>query len=215
MSVLIKGIKMPKDCSQCGACNEDGDGINYCGYDYDVRTVKLFTGQRPTWCPAVNVPTYGRLIDADKIRSDSPLITALTNLLKDCKLKHMEGCMAPNCEECIARYFGKQYAHLLPSVIEETYDSERQWIPVEYHQITEEERQENDYPADWVYYIDSPMPKEGQEILITTNTGYVEKDTCLYDGDSYYTDSCYDWCGDITAWMPLPEPYKKEGETNG
>lgn len=91
---------------------------------------------------------------------------------------------------------------------------EIKWIPVEYHRITEDERKENDYPADWVFYIDSPMPEEGQEILITTSGG-VGIDTCLNDGDSYYTDSGYDWCGDITAWMPLPEPYKKEGETNG
>ena len=90
--------------------------------------------------------------------------------------------------------------------------NEFNWIPVEYHRITEEERQENDYPEDWVYYIDSPMPEEGQEILITTNDGYVEKDTCLNDGEGYYTDSGYDWLEDITAWMPLPEPYKKEGD---
>ena len=90
-----------------------------------------------------------------------------------------------------------------------------EWIPVEYHQITKEERQENDYPKDWVYCIDSPMPEEGQEILITTNAGYVEKDTCYDDGDGYYTDSGYDWFEDITAWMPLPEPYKKDGEPNG
>ena len=93
-------------------------------------------------------------------------------------------------------------------------DSEIKWIPVDYHRITEEERRANDYPQDWIYYIDSPMPEEGQEILITTNAGYVEKDTCLYDGDTYYTDSGYDWCGEILAWMPLPEPYRKDGEPN-
>ena len=93
-------------------------------------------------------------------------------------------------------------------------DSEIKWIPVEYHMITEEERRENDYPEDWKYYIDSPMPEEGQEIMITTNAGYVEKDTCLYDGDTYYTDSGYDWCEKIKAWMPLPEPYKEDGESN-
>ena len=93
--------------------------------------------------------------------------------------------------------------------------SEMKWIPVEYHMITEEERQENDYPADWVYCIDSPMPEEGQEILITTNAGYVKKDTCLNDGEGYYSENDYDWCGDIKAWMPIPEPYKKDGEPNG
>ena len=90
--------------------------------------------------------------------------------------------------------------------------NELDWVPVEYHTITEQERQENNYPADWVYLIDSPMPEENQEILITTKTGYVEKDTCFYDDDSYYTDSCYDWFGDIIAWAPLPEPYKPNAE---
>lgn len=47
--------------------------------------------------------------------------------------------------------------------------NELDWVPVEYHTITEQERQENNYPADWVYLIDSPMPEEWQEILIATN----------------------------------------------
>ena len=86
--------------------------------------------------------------------------------------------------------------------------NELDWVPVEYHTITEQERQENNYPADWVYLIDSPMPEENQEILITTKTGCVEKCTCLNDGEGYYTDDDYDWCGEILAWTPLPEPYK-------
>lgn len=68
MSVLIKGIKMPQDCPQCGACAEDEDGINYCGYDDDVRAVKLFNCKRPAWCPAVNVSTDGRLYTEDDVR---------------------------------------------------------------------------------------------------------------------------------------------------
>lgn len=46
--------------------------------------------------------------------------------------------------------------------------NELDWVPVEYHTITEQERQENDYPEDLVYLIDSPMPEEWQEILIAT-----------------------------------------------
>ena len=90
--------------------------------------------------------------------------------------------------------------------------NESEWMHVEYHKITEEERQENDYPDDLVYCIDSPMPEEWQEILIATNAGYVEKDTCLNDGEGYYSENDYDWCGDIKAWMPLPEPYHAESE---
>ena len=93
-------------------------------------------------------------------------------------------------------------------------DSDIKWIPVDYHRITEEERRANDYPEDWVYCIDSPMPEEGQEILITITGGYVEKDTCFNDGEGYYSENDYDWFGDIKAWMPLPEPYKNEGEQN-
>ena len=89
--------------------------------------------------------------------------------------------------------------------------SDIKWIPVEYHRITEQERQENDYPEEWDYLIESPMPEDRQEILITTNAGYVEKDTCYDDGEGYGTDGGYDWCGEIKAWMPLPEPYKEAG----
>lgn len=90
--------------------------------------------------------------------------------------------------------------------------NESEWMHVEYHKITEEERQENDYPDDLVYCIDSPMPEEWQEILIATNAGYVEKDTCFNDGEGYYSENGYDWCGDIKAWQPLPKPYHTESE---
>ena len=93
------------------------------------------------------------------------------------------------------------------------------WIPVKWHKLTEEEKAEEGYPEDWAVHIDSLMPDDGQEILLTvkyTNrrTGsteyYVEKDTCFNDGDGYYLDSSYDWIDDVIAWMPLPEPYKGE-----
>lgn len=85
------------------------------------------------------------------------------------------------------------------------------WIPVSWHEITEEERIENGYPKDWVVYLDCEMPSDEQEILVTTRYGTVEKDVCYEDGE-FSLDSGYDWIDDIVAWMPLPEPYEEGAE---
>lgn len=62
MSILIKGMKMPKGCDEC-TCNSgiycNAMPINFCGYTEDE--------DRPEWCPLVEVPQHGRLIDADAL----------------------------------------------------------------------------------------------------------------------------------------------------
>ena len=82
------------------------------------------------------------------------------------------------------------------------------WIPVKFRPLTEEEQKE--YP-DYCYMADCPMPDEGEEILVTTTHGTVEKDEAEFD-DGFYLDSGYDWQTDIVAWMPLPEPHKAESD---
>lgn len=88
------------------------------------------------------------------------------------------------------------------------------WIPVKWHNITEEERE--GYPKEWLTLMDCLMPDDDQEILITTKhvskrtgktTYYVEKDQCYID-EGFSLDSGYDWIDDVVAWRPLPEPYK-------
>lgn len=85
--------------------------------------------------------------------------------------------------------------------------AEAKWIPVEWHYITDEEREENGYPKDWGVLMDCGMPLDEQEILVTTTSGRVEKDVCYLDGE-FSLDSGWDWIDDILAWMPLPTPYK-------
>lgn len=72
MSILIKGMDMPKNCKECDFCNE----INFEGYlwfDYYCSVKdKSFDwdddDNKPDWCPLVEIPTpHGRLIDADKL----------------------------------------------------------------------------------------------------------------------------------------------------
>ena len=87
------------------------------------------------------------------------------------------------------------------------------WIPIKWHEITDEEREREGYPKDWDYILDCIMPDDGQRILITTKGGFneVELDECYCDGE-YALDSGYDWIDDVIAWMPLPESYKESAE---
>ena len=89
---------------------------------------------------------------------------------------------------------------LVIKVLEQT-----RWIPVKFRPLTEEEQEE--YP-DYCYMADCPMPDEGEEILVSTIYGTVEKDECGID-EGFYLDSGYDWQTDIVAWMPLPQPYRE------
>lgn len=87
-----------------------------------------------------------------------------------------------------------------------------EWIPTKWHKVTDEEREREGYSKEITFMLDGSMPSDEQEVLICLKNGYVEKDTCYYGEDGYFTDNGYDWIEDIVAWMPLPEPYKAESE---
>lgn len=93
------------------------------------------------------------------------------------------------------------------------------WIPIKRRPLTEEERESilEYYGANYEFtsnecVFDCRMPEDGQKILISTSWG-VSIDVCEYDctgeGLNLYSLEEYgDW-DDVTAWMPLPEPYKE------
>ena len=69
MSLLIKGLNMPKNCLLCPCCVGEGIGMgrqHYCqGIDDEPCVSETY---RPKNCPLIEVPTpHGRLIDADEI----------------------------------------------------------------------------------------------------------------------------------------------------
>ena len=71
MSVLVKGMKMPKGChSGCPLTDNDAFTCQITGKDivfYDEDTIT----SRPSWCPLVEVPTHhGELIDRNVIRDN-------------------------------------------------------------------------------------------------------------------------------------------------
>ena len=64
MSILIKGMEMPRFCGECTfytgiACGAKRYGDIYGTYIKNAHKI-------PDWCPLVEVPKHGRLIDADE-----------------------------------------------------------------------------------------------------------------------------------------------------
>lgn len=64
-SVLIKGAKMPRCCDECNMeYNRILSPTDYC----DVTDKDIENGTtRPSWCPLVEIPPHGRLIDAAEV----------------------------------------------------------------------------------------------------------------------------------------------------
>ena len=82
------------------------------------------------------------------------------------------------------------------------------WIPVKTRELTAEEKEEH---PDSIFMWDCPLPDIPQDVLITTKWGDVQLCTfCADDMGSYFDEVDWDF---VLAWMPLPEPYKKEDDT--
>lgn len=64
MGIYFPGMMMPTECWECPCAYEtEGAHHNYCqavGYD-----TQLPDEGRPDWCPLIELPPHGRLIDAD------------------------------------------------------------------------------------------------------------------------------------------------------
>ena len=71
MSVLIKGMEMPKDCLHCPFSYMSSDCLKI-WIICKVKDVSVTDGDavkegRPDWCPLVEVPPHGDLIDRDAL----------------------------------------------------------------------------------------------------------------------------------------------------
>lgn len=75
MSILIKGMEMPRDCPMCPLSHWNRlDEFTGCevvnGKRFAVTTDEGYaqSNTRPSWCPLVEIPPHGRLIDADALK---------------------------------------------------------------------------------------------------------------------------------------------------
>ena len=63
MSILIKGMEMPKNCEKCNLCD-----VVYCN-SYRFCSLDFYRETRAPDCPLIEVPTpHGDLIDRDAIQ---------------------------------------------------------------------------------------------------------------------------------------------------
>ena len=62
MSILIKGMEMPKSCGECAIKSWDGED-DVCPFS----GISALSIGRQDDCPLVPVPDHGRLIDADNL----------------------------------------------------------------------------------------------------------------------------------------------------
>ena len=72
MSILIKGMEMPKSCYDCYFCrtyDEPNQGYFCIPLFADLHRTD-FTKKRIDACPLISVPDHGRLIDADEFYAD-------------------------------------------------------------------------------------------------------------------------------------------------
>ena len=77
MSILIKGMEIPKNCDECRFCvngfTDDAPMYECAVQSYENVSVLAESGGkpfdfRPDWCPLVEIPTpHGRLIDVSTV----------------------------------------------------------------------------------------------------------------------------------------------------
>lgn len=76
MSVIVKGMEMPKDCRECRMMEyHERTGKTWCkpadGLLADTYRPIMYDG-RPDWCPLVELPEHhGDLIDRQKLLEDN------------------------------------------------------------------------------------------------------------------------------------------------
>lgn len=74
MSILIKGMAMPKRCEECPMSQEIEVGTAYngvgCRYTLMIGNPKIrekSCSTKPSWCPLIELPPHGDLIDRRKL----------------------------------------------------------------------------------------------------------------------------------------------------
>ena len=90
------------------------------------------------------------------------------------------------------------------------------WIPIKKRPMSDEEDKElleyeSAISRDEALMFDCQMPEDGQEMLVSTEYG-VYYDICYIDTIAGFNSFALEYRGDwdnVTAWMPLPEPYKE------
>lgn len=106
MSILIKGVKKPKECycCHCSTINMNGKWgkCNLLGRDYSSYPHGIYED-----CPLVDIPPHGRLIDADRLLQD---VSSATDHVRFTTINNLD---YENAFEAVAEFIA-----FAPTVIE-------------------------------------------------------------------------------------------------
>lgn len=71
MRIMIKGMNMPKNCHECQLFESKYHchGCHAVPKSFNDMDMWNFVGDRPSWCPLIELPPHGRLIDAKVFRN--------------------------------------------------------------------------------------------------------------------------------------------------
>jgi hypothetical protein len=77
MSVIVKGMEIPKNCKECMFADMDDvdfDYVLYCTVNEKYVDLDMYDHPMGWDCPMIEIPTHhGRLIDAEKLLIDHGL----------------------------------------------------------------------------------------------------------------------------------------------
>lgn len=93
---------------------------------------------------------------------------------------------------------------ILIQLIEEQPKAGR-WIPIKYRETTDDDGIDKEkFPL----MLDCCLPDDDTEIIVCSKNGSVFADK-FFNDDGCHLESGFDIIEDVSAWMPLPEPYQK------
>ena len=83
------------------------------------------------------------------------------------------------------------------------------WVPIKTRPMTEEEKE---YYSEYLFegngmIYECSLPDDGQEVLVTSKYGSIDKTTFYTDCGNYFEN--YEDYDEVIAWQPLPEPFKE------
>lgn len=198
MSVLIRGMEMPKSCWDCEFEAPTIDHHECCiltkkSYNWGLTT-------RPSDCPLVSVPPHGRLIDADAAAKQGWTISR-TYSASPTEMVHEVNTIEA-MPTIIPADGGEQMTDPLVAIGDGLYDA-FEWG---YAQGKKD-------ATKWIS-VNERLPKEWWPVLGLIQF-HDEKEPPVqqvlwYLGNGHWRET---WRGDmiesdVTHWMPLPEPPK-------
>ena len=104
MSILIRGMEMPKNCDECRFCvngfTDDAPMYECAVQSYENVSVLVESGGkpfdfRPDWCPLTELPPHGRLGDLDKL--EEQFKRAIETYIPKDPTRHMDVVTSNRC----------------------------------------------------------------------------------------------------------------------